>query len=70
MRMYGVDIVEPIQFEESEFYEVIIINNKVNHYFLLDENGELFYDGWDVACEDVCNSVGEIAKAKGLPTNL
>lgn len=70
MRMYGIDILEPIQFLESKFYEVILINDKVKHYFLLDENGELFYDGWDVACEAVCDSVEEIAKAKGLPTNL
>lgn len=36
-------------YEESEFYPVIIkTNNKddMTYFFLQDENGELFFDGW------------------------
>ncbi len=43
------DLSEPYYFEANQSYPVIIIDSiGAIHYFLKTEQGELFYDGWDV----------------------
>jgi len=53
----GEKLKEPYRFQDSEHYEVVIIDAENVHYFFLkDENGELFYDGW-CAPSDSCKAI-------------
>jgi hypothetical protein len=58
-----VELAEPVTYETTSPYYPLIIKTaggKMNHYFIIDDNGELFYDGWDKECicpiEDVCEN--------------
>jgi len=40
---------DPYHFESDEVYPIMIVDNiGAIHYFLKNNKGELFYDGWDV----------------------
>ena len=46
----GIELEEGYEFVENEFYTVLIKTNDKSdnqHYFLCNENGEMFWDGWD-----------------------
>ena len=63
LRYINTELEEGYGFQESDIYPVIIkTNNRAGllHFFLLDEMGALYYDGWSrepcIPINDMCEN--------------